>query len=116
MSSAIGVTPAAASRSRSAGSFRRAAPPTSLSSASALAIGKAILPVAPVIRIFSESSIPLVIAHAGANVKYLICWRCATPFDAEVEAFRAEFIEFLDDHLPSEAEAAAEPSRSTAHV
>jgi hypothetical protein len=37
-------------------------------------------------------------------------------FDAEVEAFRAEFIEFLDDHLPSEAEAATEPSRSTAHV
>jgi alkylation response protein AidB-like acyl-CoA dehydrogenase len=37
-------------------------------------------------------------------------------FDAEVEAFRAEFIEFLDDHLPSEAEAAAEPSLSTAHV
>jgi alkylation response protein AidB-like acyl-CoA dehydrogenase len=36
-------------------------------------------------------------------------------FDAEVEAFRAEFVRFLDDHLPSEAEA-AEPSRSTSHV
>ncbi len=36
-------------------------------------------------------------------------------FDAEVEAFRAEFVRFLDEHLPSEAEA-AEPSRSTAHV
>jgi alkylation response protein AidB-like acyl-CoA dehydrogenase len=36
-------------------------------------------------------------------------------FDAEVEAFRAEFIQFLDDHLPSEVEA-AERSRSTAHV
>jgi alkylation response protein AidB-like acyl-CoA dehydrogenase len=36
-------------------------------------------------------------------------------FDAEVEAFRGEFIRFLDDHLPSEAQA-AEPSRSTAHV
>ena len=36
-------------------------------------------------------------------------------FDAEVEAFRAEFIRFLDEHLPSEAEA-AEPSRSTSHV
>jgi alkylation response protein AidB-like acyl-CoA dehydrogenase len=37
-------------------------------------------------------------------------------FDAEVEAFRAEFIEFLDEHLPNEAEAAAERSRSTSHV
>src|SRR5258708_13016291 len=36
-------------------------------------------------------------------------------FDAEVEAFRAEFVRFLDDHLPSEAEA-AERSRSTSHV
>jgi alkylation response protein AidB-like acyl-CoA dehydrogenase len=36
-------------------------------------------------------------------------------FDAGVEAFRAEFIRFLDDHLPTEAEA-AERSRSTAHV
>jgi alkylation response protein AidB-like acyl-CoA dehydrogenase len=37
-------------------------------------------------------------------------------FDDEVEAFRAEFIAFLDEHLPSEAEAAAERSRSTSHV
>jgi alkylation response protein AidB-like acyl-CoA dehydrogenase len=36
-------------------------------------------------------------------------------FDAEVEAFRAEFGRFLDDHLPTEAQA-AERSRSTAHV
>jgi alkylation response protein AidB-like acyl-CoA dehydrogenase len=36
-------------------------------------------------------------------------------FDAGVEAFRAEFIRFLDDHLPTEAEA-AERSRSTSHV
>ncbi len=36
-------------------------------------------------------------------------------FDAEVEAFRAEFVRFLDEHLPSEAEA-TEPSRSTSHV
>jgi alkylation response protein AidB-like acyl-CoA dehydrogenase len=36
-------------------------------------------------------------------------------FDADVEAFRAEFIAFLDDHLPAEAQA-AERSRSTAHV
>ncbi|BBX01427.1 acyl-CoA dehydrogenase [Mycolicibacterium moriokaense] len=36
-------------------------------------------------------------------------------FDAEVEAFRAEFVRFLDEHLPTEAEA-AEPSTSTAHV
>jgi len=37
-------------------------------------------------------------------------------FDAEVEAFRADFIRFLDDHLPTEAEAATESSRSTSHV
>jgi alkylation response protein AidB-like acyl-CoA dehydrogenase len=37
-------------------------------------------------------------------------------FDAEVEAFRAEFVRFLDEHLPAEAEAAAERSRSTSHV
>jgi alkylation response protein AidB-like acyl-CoA dehydrogenase len=36
-------------------------------------------------------------------------------FDAEVEEFRAEFGRFLDDHLPTEAQA-AERSRSTAHV
>ena len=37
-------------------------------------------------------------------------------FDDDVEAFRAEFIGFLDEHLPAEAEAAAESSRSTSHV
>jgi alkylation response protein AidB-like acyl-CoA dehydrogenase len=37
-------------------------------------------------------------------------------FDADVEAFRAEFVAFLDEHLPSEAEAAGERSRSTSHV
>ncbi|WP_006241406.1 acyl-CoA dehydrogenase family protein [Mycolicibacterium tusciae] len=37
-------------------------------------------------------------------------------FDAEVEAFRAEFVRFLDEHLPPETEAAAERSRSTSHV
>ena len=37
-------------------------------------------------------------------------------FDADVEAFRAEFTRFLDDHLPAEAEAASEASRSTSHV
>jgi alkylation response protein AidB-like acyl-CoA dehydrogenase len=37
-------------------------------------------------------------------------------FDDDVEAFRADFIAFLDEHLPAEAEAAAERSRSTAHV
>jgi alkylation response protein AidB-like acyl-CoA dehydrogenase len=37
-------------------------------------------------------------------------------FDDEVEAFRAEFTAFLDEHLPSEAEATAERSRSTSHV
>jgi alkylation response protein AidB-like acyl-CoA dehydrogenase len=36
-------------------------------------------------------------------------------FDPDVEAFRAEFIEFLEEHLPAEAEA-AERSRSTSHV
>ena len=36
-------------------------------------------------------------------------------FDADVEAFRAEFIAFLDENLPSEAEA-AERSRSSSHV
>jgi alkylation response protein AidB-like acyl-CoA dehydrogenase len=36
-------------------------------------------------------------------------------FDTEVEAFRAEFIAFLDDHLPAEAQA-AQRSRSTSHV
>lgn len=37
-------------------------------------------------------------------------------FDADVEAFRAEFIDFLDAHLPREAEAETERSRSTSHV
>ena len=37
-------------------------------------------------------------------------------FDDEVEAFRAEFVAFLDEHLPSEVEATSERSRSTAHV
>ena len=37
-------------------------------------------------------------------------------FDADVEDFRAEFARFLDEHLPAEADAAGEKSRSTAHV
>jgi alkylation response protein AidB-like acyl-CoA dehydrogenase len=37
-------------------------------------------------------------------------------FDDEVEAFRAEFVAFLYEHLPSGAEATAERSRSTSHV
>jgi alkylation response protein AidB-like acyl-CoA dehydrogenase len=36
-------------------------------------------------------------------------------FSAEVEAFRADFIAFLDEHLPDEL-AAAQRSRSTAHL
>ncbi len=36
-------------------------------------------------------------------------------FDADVEAFRAEFVAFLDAHLPSEAEAFDRP-RSSSHV
>ena len=36
-------------------------------------------------------------------------------FDAEVEAFRAEFVSFLAEHLPAEAQAAERPS-STSHV
>jgi alkylation response protein AidB-like acyl-CoA dehydrogenase len=36
-------------------------------------------------------------------------------FDADVEAFRADFVAFLDDHLPSEAEA-LERSRSSSHI
>jgi alkylation response protein AidB-like acyl-CoA dehydrogenase len=36
-------------------------------------------------------------------------------FDADVEAFRAEFVAFLDEHLPSEAGAAQRP-RSTADI
>lgn len=37
-------------------------------------------------------------------------------FDANVEAFRAEFVSFLNAHLPPEAEAAGERPRSSAHV
>ena len=36
-------------------------------------------------------------------------------FDAEVEAFRSEFVGFLAEHLPTEAQAAERPS-STSHV
>jgi alkylation response protein AidB-like acyl-CoA dehydrogenase len=36
-------------------------------------------------------------------------------FDAKVEAFRAEFVAFVDEHLPPEAEA-TERSRSTSHI
>src|SRR5579875_1528985 len=36
-------------------------------------------------------------------------------FDAEVEAFRSEFVAFLDEHSPDEASAAERP-RSTAHI
>jgi alkylation response protein AidB-like acyl-CoA dehydrogenase len=36
-------------------------------------------------------------------------------FDAEVEAFRAEFVSFLTEHLPPQAQAAERPS-STSHV
>ena len=36
-------------------------------------------------------------------------------FDADVEAFRAELVAFLDEHLPSEAEA-LERSRSSSHI
>jgi alkylation response protein AidB-like acyl-CoA dehydrogenase len=37
-------------------------------------------------------------------------------FDDDVEAFRREFVAFLDEHLPDAADAAAESSRSTSHV
>jgi alkylation response protein AidB-like acyl-CoA dehydrogenase len=36
-------------------------------------------------------------------------------FDAHVEAFRADFVAFLDEHLPSEADA-LERSRSSSHI
>jgi alkylation response protein AidB-like acyl-CoA dehydrogenase len=36
-------------------------------------------------------------------------------FDADVEAFRSDFIAFLDDYLPPEAEAVERP-RSTSHI
>lgn len=41
--------------------------------------------------------------------------RVQLTFDADVEAFRSEFVAFLDAHLPSEAEAAERP-RSSSHV
>ena len=37
-------------------------------------------------------------------------------FNSEVEAFRAEFVEFLAEHLPDAREATAERSRSSAHL
>lgn len=37
-------------------------------------------------------------------------------FDADVEAFRAEFVDFLDANLPTRADASAERPRSSAHV
>ncbi|AFM18366.1 acyl-CoA dehydrogenase [Mycolicibacterium chubuense NBB4] len=37
-------------------------------------------------------------------------------FDDDVEEFRAQFIAFLDAHLPGEAEAVVERSRSSSHV
>ena len=36
-------------------------------------------------------------------------------FDADIEAFRAEFIAFLDQHLPDEADGIERP-RSCSHV
>ena len=36
-------------------------------------------------------------------------------FDSDVEAFRSEFVAFLDEHLPTQTEA-AERSRSTSHI
>ncbi|BBU21279.1 hypothetical protein MXEN_18329 [Mycobacterium xenopi RIVM700367] len=36
-------------------------------------------------------------------------------FDAEVEAFRAEFVAFLDEHLPDDARAVERP-RSCSHI
>ncbi|MGH3634587.1 acyl-CoA dehydrogenase family protein [Mycobacterium sp.] len=36
-------------------------------------------------------------------------------FDADVEAFRSEFVAFLEEHLPDEAQAAERP-RSTSHI
>lgn len=41
--------------------------------------------------------------------------RVQLTFDADVEAFRSEFVAFLDAHLPSGAEAAERP-RSSSHV
>ena len=37
-------------------------------------------------------------------------------FDADVEAFRAEFVAFLDSHLPEVMGSANEPSRSSSHI
>ncbi len=36
-------------------------------------------------------------------------------FDSDVEAFRSEFVAFLDEHLPTQTEA-AERSQSTSHI
>jgi len=36
-------------------------------------------------------------------------------FDADVEAFRADFVAFLDEHLPSDADA-FERSKSSSHI
>src|SRR5271170_7710467 len=57
-------------------------------------------------------------------MKYLISWPRVSiakesavqlSFDANVEAFRSEFVNFIEEHLPPEAEA-AERSRSTSHI
>jgi alkylation response protein AidB-like acyl-CoA dehydrogenase len=57
-------------------------------------------------------------------MKYLISWLRVSivkesavqlSFDANVEAFRSEFVNFIEEHLPPEAEA-AERSRSTSHI
>ena len=37
-------------------------------------------------------------------------------FDADVEAFRTEFVAFLDSHLPEVMGSADEPSRSSSHI
>jgi len=48
---------------------------------------------------------PVLTTVAGSGVQLT--------FDAEVEAFRAEFVAFLDAHLPSEAEAFERPRSSS---
>ena len=50
---------------------------------------------------------PQVAHHAGSAVQLT--------FDSDVEAFRADFVAFLDEHVPSDAEA-LERSRSSAHL
>ena len=57
-SSATGRTPIDSSRDLEAGSVNRATPQTSFCFASARAMGNAILPFAPVIKIFWPSSNP----------------------------------------------------------